>query len=206
MWASPFAGTVRAVFDNLVAFNQMASRDGPGDETPSSAPRLRDLLVQWIPLALRLVAAGARAKSRRIALRKMLNLAKQTHRRQVRVSITLVAGVPSIASALRRARKAKPPFATANCSQPGVSTSISPRVPRNWRQPSKATENASRLKQSHRITTQLLYNSSLTMAYIIRGEKSPGGQTQPSQKVLGAGCGARARGRGSWALAESAGC
>jgi hypothetical protein len=29
------AGRVRALFDNSAACNQMASRDGPGDETPS---------------------------------------------------------------------------------------------------------------------------------------------------------------------------
>ncbi len=32
---SPFAGRVRAVFDNPVACNQITGRDGPGDETPS---------------------------------------------------------------------------------------------------------------------------------------------------------------------------
>jgi hypothetical protein len=40
-------------------------------------------------------------------------------------------------------------------------------------------EDANRPKQSHRITTRLLSNSSLAMTYIIRGQKSPGGQTQP---------------------------
>jgi hypothetical protein len=35
-WASPFAGRVRAVFVNPGASNQMASRDKPSDETPSS--------------------------------------------------------------------------------------------------------------------------------------------------------------------------
>jgi hypothetical protein len=53
-------------------------------------------------------------------------------------------------------------------------------VPRNWRQPGRTTEAANRPKQSHRITTQRLSNSSLTMTYIMRGEKSPRGQTQPS--------------------------
>ena len=53
-------------------------------------------------------------------------------------------------------------------------------IPRNKRQPGKTTETANRPKQSHLITTQLLSNSSLTMSYIIRGEKTPEGQTQSS--------------------------
>jgi hypothetical protein len=34
MWAYPFAGSVRTVFVNLVAYNLVASCDGRGDETP----------------------------------------------------------------------------------------------------------------------------------------------------------------------------
>jgi hypothetical protein len=36
LWVSPFAGIVRALFGNMVACTLMASRDGPGDVTPSS--------------------------------------------------------------------------------------------------------------------------------------------------------------------------
>jgi hypothetical protein len=55
---------------------------------------MRDLLVQSIPLVLRLVAAGARAKSRRIAQQKELNIVKQTQLRQTWIAINLVAALP----------------------------------------------------------------------------------------------------------------
>jgi hypothetical protein len=52
-------------------------------------------------------------------------------------------------------------------------------IPRNKPLVGRTTEDANWPKQSHRITTQLLSNSSLAITYIIGGEKSPEGQTQP---------------------------
>jgi hypothetical protein len=57
------------------------------------SPRMRDLPVNSVPLVLRLVAAGARAKSRRIALQKKLNIAKQTQLRQTWIAISLITAV-----------------------------------------------------------------------------------------------------------------
>src|SRR5436309_15404568 len=56
---------------------------------------MRDVPVLSIPRVLRLVAAGARAKCGRIALRKKLNIEKRTHANQLKLTTDNVSRAPT---------------------------------------------------------------------------------------------------------------
>jgi hypothetical protein len=58
------------------------------------SPGMRDLPVQSIPQVLRLVAAGTRAKSGRIALLKKLIIVKRTQLGKKWIAISLIVALP----------------------------------------------------------------------------------------------------------------
>ena len=172
MWACLFAGRVRAVFLNSAAWNLMASRDRPSEENPSSG---------------RASGIFRFGRSRRFSgLRGWCSGKIEADRTQGK----------------RKVAKTNPPLPKWDChksyfgsalnrfeslgglkkqSHPlrlrPVRSRVSPprspdEMPCNERQPGKGTETANRPKQSHRITTQLLFAAGAGVFLLRDGNRS----------------------------------